>query len=391
MKVADIRTHLVQIPGRLFHLVIVETEDGTIGLGESGLQRRPLAVNGAIAHLADWLIGQDAMRIEHLWQRMWRSGYYPASGSEASAVSAIDIALWDIRAKTFGVPLYQLLGGRVRDFVECFYEPGRAPGVQLSSEQANAVHGGPPEAAAAAAQALASAGHRFCRIGPGNPSPFDARTSADRFVEQVAAVRKAVPEIEIMLDLHTRFDPAQAKRLLLRLEPYDLFCVEDPLRSESVRAYEALRHATRVPLALGEQWYGKWRFAEALNAGILDFARPDVCLVGGVTEVRKVAAMCEAEMVPLLLHNPLGPVCTAVSVNLCMSLENAGPQEVGFPFSEMPQDLFDISLTVDGSSMDVSDTPGHGVVLREENAKNYPGVPTEPPYLVRIDGSYTNY
>lgn len=391
MKIADIRTHMVQIPGRMFHLVVVETDDGTVGLGESGLQRRPLGVNGTITHLSDWLIGQDVMRIEHLWQRMWRSGYYPASGSEASAVSAIDIALWDIRAKRFEVPLYQLLGGRVRDFVECFYEPGRAPGAKLSPEQASDVHGGPPEAAAAAARALKEAGHRFCRFGPGIASPFDARKSADRFVEQVAAARGAVPEIEIMLDLHTRFDPAQARRLLARLEPYDLFCVEDPLRSESVDAYAALRKAVNVPLALGEQWHGKWRFAEALRARILDFARPDVCLVGGITELRKVAAMCEAEMVPLLLHNPFGPVCTAVSVHLCMSLENAGPQEIGFPLSEMPEDLFEISLTATGPAMTVSETPGHGVVLREENVKNYAGVATEPPYLVRGDGSYTNY
>ena len=124
MKISDIQVHPIQAPGRTFVIVTVHTEEGLVGVGEAGLQRRWQAIEGAVEHMKQWLIGQDAQRIEYLWQRMWRGGFYPATRLIGSAISGIDIALWDIQGKALGVPVYQLLGGRCRDYVEVFPNPG---------------------------------------------------------------------------------------------------------------------------------------------------------------------------------------------------------------------------------------------------------------------------
>jgi galactonate dehydratase len=390
MKIVDVRTARVQVPGRFLHLVLVETADGTVGLGESGLQRRPDAVDGIISHLRKWLVGQDARRIEYLWQRMFRGGFYPGADATLAAISAIDIALWDIRGKSLGVPVYELLGGRVRDRVECFYPPFNAPGVEAPELQAEVTNGS-SDAAVELSRRMRGAGHRFVRFGPMAGPVFDSHVAAHRIVAQVAAVRADDAETKIMLDLHGRFSLPEARRLLKRLEPYDLYCVEDPIRSESLSAYRALRDGSAaVAVAAGEQWYGKWRFSEFLTEGVLDFLRPDVCLAGGITETRKIAALAEAHLVPLLLHNPMGPVCTAASIHLALALDIVGPQEVGFKLSSMPSDIFSIDLVEDGAHIPFPTAPGLGVELKEENLPS-DAESTEPPHFARPDGSFTNY
>ncbi len=395
MQISDIRTAHVDIPGRFIHLVFVETSAGLVGIGESGLQRRPHAVDGAVRHLSKWLIGQNPDNIEHLWQRMFRGGFYPARDASLAAISAIDIALWDLRAKSLGVPLYQILGGATRSSVECFYRPTDAPGITLpnATEISAELARGSAEAASAAALALQNAGHRFIRLAPYIDDVFDASHAARRLVAQVRAIRDVAPDIEIMLDLHGRFSLPEARRLLTRLAPFDLFCVEDPLRSESVSAYNALAPAAPgVPLAVGEQWQGKWDYKPYIFSPIADFLRPDVCLTGGITEVRKIAAASEMAGKQLLLHNPLGPICSAASLQLCFALDNAGPQEINFRFTHMPRDLFDIEFKEDGPFFSSLPTrPGIGVSVDESRLGAHWGESTEPPHPVRRDGSFTNY
>jgi L-alanine-DL-glutamate epimerase-like enolase superfamily enzyme len=396
MKISDIQTHVVQAPGRTLVVITVQTDEGITGVGEAGLQRRPHAVAGAVQHFRRWLVGENPMRIEHLWQRMARGGFYPADRLIGSAISAIDIALWDIKARSLNVPVYELLGGRCRDYVQCFLQPGylkpERPGADQDLLNRAAAVGDPAATAELARRCLAD-GHVYFRLGPpAEGNLFEPRAAVRKLLAQLRAVRDAVGDrLDLMVDLHARLDPPDAVWFCREVEPLHLFLVEDPIRSENAAGYRQIRRHVNVPLAAGEQWAGKWEFRQAIEEELIDFARVDVCIAGGLTEARKIAAMAEAHHIRLLPHNPLGPVCTAASLHLDLACSNAGPQEVVFPPSGMLPDVFECAFTLEGARLTLPAGPGLGVTFNADAAKRYPGEMTEPPHFHRLDGSFTNY
>jgi galactonate dehydratase len=396
VKITNIETIPVQAPGRTLVPVIVETDSGLVGVGEAGLQRRWKAIAGAIEHMKKWLIGQDPMRIEHLWQRMFRGGFYPGDRLIGSAISAIDIALWDIKGQALGAPVYELLGGRCRDYVEVFTQPG-----YLISKNAPphgdllnmAIVQGDAQATADLAKRCLADGHKYFRIGPVPEGElFDARKSLRMLVAQLRAVRDAVGDkLELMVDIHTRFEPEEAVWFCNEVEPLGMFVVEDPIRSEHISGYRRLRQHTRVPLAAGEQWAHKWEFREPIEEELVDYVRTDLCICGGLTEGKKIAAMAEAHLIKLLCHNPLGPICSAASLHLDLACPNAGPQEVIFPPAQMLPDVFECDFTLENWKLTVPTVPGLGVNFNRDTARKYPADMTEPPHYHRNDGSFTNY
>jgi len=396
MRIRDITVHPLQAPGRTLVPLLVHTDDGIIGVGEAGLQRRWKAVVGAVEHLKRWLIGEDPMRIEHLWQRMFRGGFYPADRLIGSALSAIDIALWDIKGQALGVPVYELLGGRCRDRVECFFQPGYLTSV-VEHPQSNGVaegnlHFDETEAKAAARRFVAE-GYRYFRVSPNAVAGVFKPTEASALaLRQLRAVREAVgDQLELMVDLHTRLSPAEAVWFCRACEPLRMFVVEDPIRSEHIAGYRHIRSHTNVPLAAGEQWVTRWEFRTVIEEELVDFVRPDVCICGGITEGRKIAAMAEAHLIKLLYHNPLGPVCTAASLHLDLACDNAGPQEVLWPPQDILPDVFECSFRQESGYLTVPTSPGIGVTFNREAAKAHPADMTEPPHWRREDGSFTNY
>lgn len=399
MKITNIECLPVQAPGRTLVPVVVETEADITGVGEAGLQRRWQAISGAIEHLKPWLIGQDARRIEYLWQRMFRGGFYPADRLIGSALSAIDIALWDIKGQALGVPVYELLGGRCRDHVEVFTTPhyGRESEADAGDLLKALDDDAPPQATVELAAHCLARGHKYFRIGlPKNGEIFDSRASIRKLVAQLQAAREAVGDkMELMVDLHTRLSPDEAVWFCREAEPLQFFCVEDPIRSEHASGYRHLRRSTRVPLAAGEQWSNKWELRQAIEEELIDYARIDICIAGGLSEAKKIAAMCEAHLIKILPHNPLGPVCTAASLHLDLACDNAGPQEVVFPPATMLPDVFEcafeMSGTPDGVRLSVPTAPGLGVKFNREAARRYPPLMIEPPHFHRADGSFTNY
>jgi len=396
MKITDIKTVVVQNPGRTFVNVLVDTDEGLTGLGEAGLQRRWKAIEGGVEHLKKWLIGQDPTRIEYLWQRMFRGGFYPGDRLIGSAISGIDIALWDLRGQTLGVPVYELLGGRSRDRVECFLQPGYLPDKKEPAKDdllKSAAVEGDPDAAADLARRCLEAGHRYFRLGPNlGKEYFEPREAVRKLVAQLRAVRKAVgDDLELMVDLHARLDPPDAVWFCKQVEPLGLFVVEDPIRSEHREGYRHIRRQTSVPLAAGEQWANKWEFAQAIEEELVDFVRVDICIAGGITEAKKIAAMAEAHLIRTLFHNPLGPVCTAASLHLDVACSNAGPQEVLFPPAQALPDVYECDFELSGYELSLPNKPGIGVRMNLEAAKNHPGEMTEPPHYHRRDGGYTNY
>jgi len=396
MKIRDITVHPVQAPGRTLVPLLVHTDEGITGVGEAGLQRRWRAIEGAVEHLRRWLVGEDPMRIEHLWQRMFRGGFYPADRLIGSALSAIDIALWDIKGQALGVPVYELLGGRCRDRVECFFQPGYLTSV-VEHPRAKAVAEGnlhfDAEEAKDAARRFVAEGFRYFRVSPNaEQGVFRPLEAARQSLRQMEAVREAVGDrLELMVDLHTRLSPAEAVRFCCECEPLGVFVIEDPIRSEHGAGYRHIRSHTRVPLAAGEQWATKWEFRAAIEEELVDFVRPDLCICGGITEGRKIAAMAETHLIRLLLHNPLGPICTAASLHLDLACDNAGPQEVLWPPQDMLPDVFECSFRQEGGYLTVPTSPGIGVKFNHEAAKAHPADMTEPPHWRREDGSFTNY
>lgn len=395
MKITDVECIPLQAPGRTLVVVLVSTDEGLVGVGEAGLQRRPHAIVGVIEHLKRWMVGEDPLRIEHLWQRMYRGGFYPADRLIGSVVSGIDIALWDIFGQATGVPIFQLFGGRCRDYVQCFLNTTYVPAhEQHESSLSRFLSQGDPAAAAERAVLQLEEGHRFFRLVLPDPEglPFDPRRAVRQLLEQLQAVRKVVGDrMELMVDLHTRLTPPDAIWFCQRAEELNLFVVEDPIRSEFIPGYRQLRSHTRLPLAAGEQWASKWEFRQAIEENLIDYARMDICIAGGLTEAKKIAAMAETHLIRILPHNPLGPICTAASLHLNLAVDNAGPQEVIFHPNRTLPDVFECAFQLEGTHLNVPEAPGLGVRFNREAALRYPHIDSEPPHFRTEDGTYTNY
>jgi galactonate dehydratase len=379
MKITAVRPYIVGHE-RNFLFVVVETDSGLRGIGEGGITWREEATAAYIHDFADLLIGGDPFRIEHYWQMMFRSGFFPAGRVGCAAISAIDIALWDIKAQALGVPLYQLLGGLVRDKVVCYPH----------------IRGNTTEELVAAARGKVAEGWRFVRFDPrieADGRHFEPSAAARRCIADFAAVREAVgEEVEIIVDLHTRFDPADAIGLCRQLEPYRPYFIEDPIRMENFETFRKLAAHVHVPLAAGEQYATKWEFRQQVEEELIDFARIDLCIVGGITESLKVAGWCEAHYIALAPHNPLGPVSTAAGLHLDLACSNFGVQELArVPGSVLP-DLFPVQAPFAEGHLWPPTRPGLGIEFDESAVAKYPPIPHGGcPQLQRYDGSFTNW
>jgi galactonate dehydratase len=359
--------------------VVVDTDEGIYGVGEAGLTGRELAVMGAIEHFRPILIGQDPFRIEHMWQVLYRGGFFPAQRVLTAAISAIDIALWDIKGKALGVPIYELLGGRVRDRVVCYPH--------------NMGHGMELEPLLDSCLQTKEDGWKFVRWGlPDEGGVLEPRRSVRKAVHQFQAVREAVgDEIEIVFDAHTRLDLPEAVWLCKETEPFHPFFIEDPLRCENPDSYKTLRPRTIVPLAAGEQFSSKWEFRPLIEEEWIDYARIDLCLVGGLTEARKIAGWCETHHIKLAVHNPLGPVSTAACLQLNLACPNFGVQEQPSRPGSLVTDVVPVQPEWEDGYLLPPGGPGLGIEFDTEAAKKHPFTMRDLPCLRRLDGSVTNW
>ncbi len=382
MKITNIETFPVFNGARNNLFVTVDTDEGVYGVGESGLSGRELAVIGAIDHFKPLLIGQDATRIEHIWQTLFRGGFFPANRVLCSAISAIDIALWDIQGKALGVPVYRLLGGLVRDRVVC-YPHAQAPDGRddVSALVDNC-------------RRHVAEGWKFLRwhLPPQPADVLEPRLAVRAALEQLAAVREAVgDDIELCLDVHTRLDLPDAVRLCRESERFRPFFMEDPLRAENPHLYHRLRSQTAVPIAAGEQFASKWEFREVIEEDLIDYCRVDLCIVGGLTEARKIAGWCETHAIKLVTHNPLGPVSTAACLHLNLAVPNMAVQEQPRRPGTTFNDVMPVQVEWQDGYLLPPSRPGLGVEFDRDAARAHPFQMTEPTHLHRQDGSLTNW
>jgi galactonate dehydratase len=385
MKITDIKTFPTWVGTRNQMIVKVETDEGIHGWGEAGLSGRELAVAGAIKHYREFLIGRDPMRTGALWQEMYRSQYFEGGRTLLGAQSALDIAFYDIKGKALGVPVYQLLGGKQRDYVPCFATTSAPSGPQLIEDL----------------KLLIAHGWNVIRTTPGHPAGedrtiFEPRESVGLTAKWLTKAREEVgPEPVLGIDYHHRLSVPEAASFCQRMPAGTLDFVEEPIRDECPEAYESLRTMTDVPFAIGEEFSSKWAFLPYIERGITNFARMDVCNVGGLTEALKVAGMAEAHYIDLMPHNPLGPICTAATIHLAAAVPNfawlevrVSPTELGRAYDST---MFPVQPRLEGSRFPVPETPGLGVEFNEELADRQEFKFWEAPHLRRRDGSVTNW
>lgn len=382
LNITALKPYPVKVGIRNQFLLKVETDQGIFGWGESGLTGREKAVAGAIAHFAEFLIGQDAMQIGRIWQELYRSQYFEGGRVLQAAISAIDIALHDIKGKALGVPVHDLLGGKQRQVIPTFASTGDSAG----------------EGAIDRARELMAMGFdaiRFFPIGQDAREVFDPRSSIATTARLLNKARADLgSEVVLGIDYHHRLSVAEAASFCNKLDRGVLDFLEEPIRDETPEAYESLRTMTDIPFAIGEEFASKWQFLPYIERGIHQFNRIDVCNVGGLTEAMKVAAWSEAHYVDLMPHNPLGPVCTAATIHLAAAVPNFSWLETRAPEAALGFDnseFFPVQPRLQGAVYPVSDAPGLGVEVNEPLLARQSFEFWEAPHLRRPDGSVTNW
>lgn len=347
----------------------IETDNGLAGIGEAGCWGNLEAAAAAIMKFADYLQGRDPRPIEHHWNVLHRDAYYQGASINA-AISAIDIALWDIKGKALGVPVYELLGGPVRDRCRTYGH----------------VYAKTLEEVVADCKAKAAAG--FTAIGHLNPfldegedvEYFQSHVDkVDVAVERVRAFREAVgPNIDICLELHRRLTPAEAESFAHAVQPLRPMWIEDPIRPEPIDAMATLRNRINVPIATGERYVSLYQFDQLLRRDGVDFVRPSIGLCGGITGAKKIAALAEAAGVMVAPHNPFSPATLAAELMLDAAIPNFAIQEYPTGFDNMKlvsgdtllgANLFTNVPQVRDGFIDLPSTPGIGVELVDEPEK----------------------
>ena len=389
MKITEIKPFAVWVGRRNQMLVKIETDEGIYGWGESGFSGRELGVKGIIEHYREFLLGKDPMSRGALWQEMYRSQYFEGGRTLTAAISAIDIALHDIVGKKLGVPVYDLLGGKHRNKVPVFATTEGPYGPEMIKQAKEFMDMG-----------INAFRLSYDNMDIQNGGLFEPRESIANSSEWLIKAREELGNQAIMgVDYHHRSfvplikvpDISETASFCQMMPSHTLDFLEEPIRDETPEAYEVLRTLTDVPFAIGEEFASKWQFLPYIERGITNFARVDICNVGGFTESMKVAGWCEPHYIDLMPHNPLGPICTAASVHLGAAVPNFAWLEVAMARALNPDfDIFPEQVLLEGNGYQVSDKPGLGVEV-DESKLTEPFKFWEAPHPHRSDGSHTNW
>jgi galactonate dehydratase len=366
--------------------VEVRTDTGLVGLGESGAWGFQEATAAAIERFAEYLVGKDPLKIEHHWQYLYRWTHFRGS-VVMGAISAIDIALWDIAGKHFEAPVHALLGGKVRDRARVYYHVFG----KTTDELCEGI-------VAACMQGFTAVGHLTPFVDAPRDEPY-FETHVRKIDEATSAVARyreaAESDVDLCIEIHRRLAPYEAVQLGLAIQQYTPLFLEDPVLPDNLDEMAYVASSISVPIATGERFTSLWEFQMLLARGAAQMVRPDVCLVGGITGARKVAALAEASHVGVVPHNPLSPVSTAACLQIAATAPNFVLQE--FPDDTWgeagdmrpdPDKLLSGAAVHDGEGfVNISDEPGLGVTLQSNAAELFPYRKREILTRLHVDGS----
>ncbi|KAJ5625413.1 hypothetical protein N7510_001722 [Penicillium lagena] len=300
-----------RVPPRWLFVKVTD-EAGNVGWGEASLEGHTEAVEGCLDSWFEKFKGTDADKIEHIWQSGWRTGFYRGGPVFMSALSGIDIALWDLKARKLGVPIYELLGGRLREKIKVYAWIG----------------GDRPDQVKEQAQARKEQGFQAVKMnGTADICWLDSPSTLDDVALRLQAVKET--GMDAAIDFHGRVHKPMAKQLATLVQPYRPFFIEEPLLPEHIGGIKEISQLISCPIALGERLYSRWDVRPFLEAGCVDVLQPDICHVGGISELRRVAAMAEVYDVALAPHCPLGPIALAACIHIDTVSANFAIQEMG--------------------------------------------------------------
>jgi galactonate dehydratase len=372
MKITDVKTFVVD-GGRMNWVIVkITTDAGISGVGDATVERRERAVTAVVEAIAHYLVGKDPFPVEHHAETITRDSYWRTGVINRSAISGVEAALLDIKGKALGVPVYELLGGKCRERVRC-YANYWAHGTATKDDVKRAL------------EAPMRRGFTAVKWDPFGSAWMQMDLAARRqAMAQIAAAREAGgPDLELLIEGHGRFDVPTAKLLGQAMAEYQPTFFEEPIPPESIDALAAVRAACPVPIATGERFMEKYRFLELVRRDAADWFQPDACHVGGLFEMKKIAAIAQAAYLPIAPHNPMGPVGNAMTLQLAASVSNFAFLEtmmVDVPWrGEVVTE--DVAL-IDGH-MTISDKPGLGIEFDEAAAAKHEYVFKPPAHFIK--------
>ena len=372
-------TKVESLPVDRFLFVRIHTDEGVVGHGESGAWGFLEPSASAIDKFGRYLIGQNPLTIEHHWQYMYRFSHFRGAAI-MGALSAIDIALWDIMGKYFGVPVHQLLGGKTRERARVYYHV-------FGSTKEELVHG----VREAKEEGFTAVGHLTPFLDEDREVPY-FKTHASKIrdaIDTVGMYRDAVGDsVDLCIEIHRRLTPAEAVVLARGIEDFHPYFYEDPILPENFDAMGLVANNISVPIATGERLHSIHEFQMLLSRGAVQYVRPDVCLAGGITHTKKIAAIAEANYVEVVPHNPLGPVSTAACLQIAASIPNFAIQEYPLGELEPPKsEIVNKPLELEEGFLVIPDAPGIGIEIVEGAEEMFPARKREVNTRLHKDGS----
>lgn len=383
MKITQFQTHLVRGPYSNWVFVEITTSTGLLGLGEATVEGKEKTVEAAIKDAEPYLIGKDPHSIEEHVETLYKGAFWRGGPILNSAISGIDIALWDILGQEFGTPICQLLGGACRRKIRAYTWP----------------IGNTDEEQVASAKQFVKEGFTAVKFSPytsiegdSKPESTVARSALSEAVRRVGVMREALgDQVDVLIDLHGRTTPSEAVRFVHLVEPYNPFFIEEPVTPENVDVLAMITHSARVPIATGERVFTKYGFRELLEKKACHIIQPDLCHAGGILECKKIAAMAEAYFVEVAPHNPLSPVATAACLQVDACIPNFLIQEVESTDMPWRERLVKNAPKVKDGFFEIPSKPGLGVQLNHDAIAERPYQKLDLPRIRREDGGIAEW
>ena len=383
MKITDLRVFQTQGAHSNWAFVKLYTDSGLTGVGEASLERFDEVVVKALESFKDFLVGKDPFQIEYIWNALYKSTFWHGQLIILTALSAVEQALWDIKGKALGVPVYEFLGGKLRDKVRAYANAWAFQHVvtEMTADDT-------PESVAKNALRMVDKGFTAMKWDPFRKGGQVIPKSEEEFaIACVKTVREAVgPSIDLLIECHGRFNMLSAIRMAQKLEPFDPFFYEEPIPPDNIDAMAEVQRAINLPIATGERLYTRWDFRTLFEKQAARIIQPDICHVGGILELKKIAAMAETYYISVQPHNSNGPISTLASLHLDASIPNCIFQEFFFPYLELYNEMLTEPIKCQNGYLEIPTSPGLGSDINEEFILKRPPVPQ--PHLATWIGSY---